>query len=455
MIDMKTALLPHQEAAYEKLRRLRVGALFMAMGTGKTRTTLELIKYRLNRNTIKHVLWLCPCSVRQNLKDDIIKHADGAMAYIAIHGIESLSGSVRLYEALERYVTASETMIVVDESNLVKNFKAKRTKRIIELAKHCRYRLILNGTPVTRNASDLFAQWYILDWRILGYRSFYGFAENHLEYDKYGNVRRCLNTDYLAEKIAPYCYQVSKEECLTLPEKQYQRYGCYLADKQEEHYEKVVDYMLDRIDNLRPETIYRLFSAAQAVISGQWVSERKGHMHTKPMFSNPLENPRIQKLLEIIEGIENEKAIIFCRYTHEIKTILKILPNSVPFYGEISNKERLKSLERFTGNAQYLVANKMCAGYGLNLQHCRNIVFYSNDWNWGTRAQAEDRVHRLGQMDNVRIYDLYAYGTLDMKIMRCLDKKERLNNEIKHEIKNANNIKCIKGTFRQWLRGEQ
>ena len=158
--------------------------------------------------------------------------------------------------------------------------------------------------------------------------------------------------------------------------------------------------------------------------------------------------------MEIIEEIGSEKTIIFCKYTHEIKTILNLLPASVPFFGKISNKERLKSLELFKGNAKYLVANKVCAGYGLNLQHCRNIVFYSNDWNWSTRAQAEDRVHRLGQMDNVRIYDLYAYGTLDMKIKQCLDKKERLNNEIMHEIENANNMKYIKGTFRHWLKGE-
>lgn len=208
MINLRTGLLPHQQAAFDKLKGLKIGALYMEGGTGRTRTTLQIIDHRLERGKIKHVLWLCPCSVKQNLKDDITKHAGNALPYITIHGIESLSSSIRLFELLKKYVSAAPTMIVVDESNLVKNFHAIRTKRIIELAAKCKYRIILNGTPIDRSEEDLFAQWYVLDWRVLGYKSPYSFAANHLEYDDYGRVRRCLNTSYLTEKIAPYSYQV-------------------------------------------------------------------------------------------------------------------------------------------------------------------------------------------------------------------------------------------------------
>ena len=46
----------------------------MEMGTGKTRVALELINIRLQKDRIDHVIWLCPCSVKENLKRDIIKH---------------------------------------------------------------------------------------------------------------------------------------------------------------------------------------------------------------------------------------------------------------------------------------------------------------------------------------------------------------------------------------------
>lgn len=453
---MKTELYPWQEAAVDKLIGIRVGALYMEMGTGKTRTALEMIKRRLEKGKISHVLWLCPCSVRESLKQDILKHSTDALRHIAVYGIESLSSSIRLYDILLRYVSASDTMLIVDESNLVKNHKAIRTQRIISLAEKCRYRLILNGTPISRNEADLFAQWYILDWRILGYRSFWSFAANHLEYDPEipGKVRRTLNTDYLIEKIAPYSYQVSQKECFTLPGKHYQTKSCFMTPDQEAHYEEVVSRMIESLDEQRPETVYRMFSAAQDIISGLYVTDDGKHIRTSPMFDRPQDNPRIQQLLEIVEDTEGQ-AIIFCKYTHEIRAILSVLSGSEGFYGAMPRAAREDALRRFkSGSTRYLVANKTCAGYGLNLQHCHNVIYYSNDWDWATRIQSEDRVYRLGQDHEVNIVDIVAYDTLDAKIMRCLMRKERLEDQIKRELSASNDIRQAKGKFRAWLRGE-
>ena len=65
-MEFLTDLLPHQVSAVDKLKKLKVGALFMEQGTGKTRTALELVQIRLNKGKIDHVLWLCPCSVKEN-----------------------------------------------------------------------------------------------------------------------------------------------------------------------------------------------------------------------------------------------------------------------------------------------------------------------------------------------------------------------------------------------------
>lgn len=457
MINLKTDLYPWQRAAVEKLIGIRVGALYMEMGTGKTRVALEMVKRRLEAGKIGHVLWLCPCSVRENLREDIRKHADGALAHIAIHGIESLSSGIRLYELLTRYVEAGPTMLIVDESNLVKNHRTIRTRRITELAERCRYRLILNGTPISRSEADLFAQWNILDWRILGYRSYWSFAANHIEYDPVtpGKIRRTLNTDYLIEKIAPYSYQVSREDCFSLPGKKYFSRYTSLEPEQLRHYNEVTERMIERLDERVPETIYRMFSAAQAIISGLQVEDDGCHMICSPMFNDPRENPRIQSLLQLTGELEEEgQAIIFCKYTHEIESILNILPGSVPFYGRLSAQKRQESLDSFKKGARYLVANKACAGYGLNLQFCHTVIYYSNDWDWATRIQSEDRVYRIGQTQRVKIYDICASGTLDQKIMRCLARKESLEDAIKRELSSANGTKEARGEYRRWLHGE-
>lgn len=453
---LKTQLYPHQRAAVDKLIKIRIGALYMEMGTGKTRTTLEFIKRRLDAGKIKHVLWLCPCSVKVNLREDIAKHADGALNCIAIFGIESISGSRKLYNLLMRYVRIAPTMLVVDESLLVKNPRAIRTRRITCIAEACPYRMILNGTPIGKNEADLYAQWYLLDWRVLGYQSFYSFAANHLEYDeKYRHkVRRVLNVDYLTDKIAPYSYMVKKEDCLSLPRKYTYSKSFCLDARQREEYIRTMDNFLetfmDHDGDIGDVAIYRTFTALQEVTSGHRITtEAHKPMRHEPMFT-PVDNPRIQCLLEAIETFDG-KIVIWCKFQHEIHDISKVLQDMhgedmvVQFYGAIGLKKRQEALEKFRTHARFLVANKNCAGFGLNLQYCHNAIYYNNDWDRATRAQSEDRLHRMGQADNVEIMDIYAYNTIDKRILDCLERKENLANTFRQELKKRNGMNWLLG----------
>ena len=434
-----TKMYSHQVKAVEKLKKIKIGAAYMEMGTGKTRVALELINIRLNKGRIDHVIWLCPCSVKENLRRDIIKHTGEEQNIITICGIETLSTSIKTNSYLLELVKNKRCYLIVDESNLVKNHKAKRTQNIIRLSEYCTYKLILNGTPVTRNEADLFAQWYLLDWRVLGYKSYWSFSANHLEFDDYGRLRKCLNVDYLVEKIGPYSYQVKKEECLDLPPKTYEKVYYELTNQQYEHYLNVADELMFSLDEFQPWTIYRMLTALQDVISGMYVNTSKENIQTTPYFDNPLENPRIKKLLELLDGLE-EETIIFCKYQQEINDITNIINQmygknkAVEYTGELSQKKRQKNLDLFQTTSQYLIANKQCGAYGLNLQFCSYIIFYSNDWDYGTRIQAEDRVHRIGQNENVHIVDICASDTLDERILKCLDKKENLVDSIRCEI---------------------
>lgn len=448
-----TDLYPHQRKAVEKLIHLKVGALYMEQGTGKTRTTLELIQRRLDAGKVDCALWLCPCSTKRNLREDIEYHTGDESELsrnIIIRGIESLSSSDRLYLQLRELVATHNVYLIVDESTLVKNKRAIRTERIIEISKGCTYKLILNGTPVSRNEADLFAQWYILDWRILGYQSYYSFAANHIEYYAvrlpngskvidYHRIKSVLNIDYLTEKIAPYTYQIKKSECLDLPKKVYMRECFKMTKEQVKRYAVVKDSYLFCVDEMRSDTIYKLFTALQHVTSGRNVltgpTER---METETAFEIE-DNPRIIALKSILESdIKNQKCIIFAKYQAEIDEIIVLL-NSMGktctvFTGDVSQKKRQENRQRFRKDIQFLVANKACGAFGLNLQFCHNIIFYDNDFDLATRMQAEDRVHRIGQQYKVHIYDIYAENSIDEFILKCLDKKENMVDAFKRWI---------------------
>lgn len=131
----------------------------MDMGTGKTRTALELAINRKLEGKVDCVLWLCPVSIKRTIADEIAKHLPDAVyeivnrsgvknwnADIYIAGIESLSQSPSLNFVLLDLVEKKRCFVVVDESSLVKNHTAKRTKAIWRLGERATYKLILSGT---------------------------------------------------------------------------------------------------------------------------------------------------------------------------------------------------------------------------------------------------------------------------------------------------------------------
>lgn len=448
---LKTKLYEYQSKAVDKLLKLKVGALYMEQGTGKTRTALEIIKNKTDKGKVEVVLWLCPCSVKNNLKEDVIKHTGQKPSEnnIIIRGIESLSSSDRLYLQLLELVKNYKVYLIVDESNLVKNKLAIRTERIINLSAFCKYKLILNGTPISKNEADLFAQWYILDWRILGYQSFYSFAANHLEYKTVklpsgrvittDQIIRVLNVDYLTEKIAPYMYQIKKDEVLrNLKEKEYHTRYFYMEDEQEVEYYETKDIYLFNVVDWRAETIFKLFAALQHITSGRRVlSAPQNRMRTDKMFTWQ-NNPRIQCLKDVLDEIGEGKCIIFAKYQDEIDDISLLLQSEnksyIEFTGRINQKKRQKNREDFKEHTQFMLANKQCGAYGLNLQFCHNVIFYSNDFDLATRLQAEDRVHRIGQTETVNIYDICCKYTIDSFISRCLQDKSNLLASFKKQI---------------------
>ena len=80
--ETTTELLPYQADAVAKILPSRVGALFMEMGTGKTRTAIELVKIRHRK--IDRVLWFCPVSLKETVRREILKHTDCTDADICV-----------------------------------------------------------------------------------------------------------------------------------------------------------------------------------------------------------------------------------------------------------------------------------------------------------------------------------------------------------------------------------
>ena len=142
-----------QRRAVNKLRRLKVGALFMEMGTGKTKVALDLMADRQKK--VEMNVWVCPCSLKATIEEERQKwHPELSLTVV---GVESIGASDRIFLNLlnEMAPHNNRVFLVVDESLKIKNIKAKRTKRLLELSNYASYKLILNGTPLSKNILDL------------------------------------------------------------------------------------------------------------------------------------------------------------------------------------------------------------------------------------------------------------------------------------------------------------
>jgi SNF2 family DNA or RNA helicase len=435
----RTELMSHQVAAVEKIRPVCVSGLFMEMGTGKTRAAIEAAKIRAAK--IDRVIWYCPVALKETIRREILKHTDCEDVYVFddkttmsnipparwyIVGIESMSSSARVI-ATANALTTDKTMIILDESSYIKGHNSLRTQRITFISERAKYRLILTGTPLSQGVVDLYSQMKFLSPKILGYSSFYSFAANHLEYsEKFpGMIVRAHNIPYIAAKIQPYVYQVTKAECLDLPSKSYEKRWVSMTWQQREWYEiakeEILSDMLDDRDEFSSIAIYRLFTALQCIASGFW--NRKGSL-----IEIPCNRP--DAMIAVAREVpQDAKIVIFAKFQYDIKAVRAALeadfgPGCVAeFHGGLTEKHKEQELQRFRSDARFFLATQSSGGHGLTLNEAHYVIFYNNGFKYSERLQAEDRCHRIGQESKVTYIDIICNRSIDERIQDALCKK--------------------------------
>lgn len=430
----------------------------MDTGLGKTRTAMELMRVRQHK--IDRIVYFCPCSLKETVRHQFLEHTDidpvnvivfddkinertiPADGLVFIIGIESMSASARVICTAVKIITEN-TFVIVDESHYIKGHRAQRTQRITYLSKHCRYRLLLTATPLTQGVVDLFAQMRFLSPNILGYQSFYSFAANHLEYsDKYkGLIVRAHNTEWLAEKIRPYVYQVQKDEVIGLPDKIYEDYHCSLTLDQQDAYERAKEqFVADVLEyddggQYQPSIpIFRLFTNLQKIVCG--FDTTSGELRA-------LHNRRLGLLMSVINGIPaDEKVVIWAKYRfciHQIATVLsdEYGADSVSlYYGNLGERKRAGELERWGNGGRFFIATQATGGHGLNdLVRSRYAVFYAGGFKFSEWKQAEDRQHHRGNQVNPCTYlRLWAHSKIDARISGAIAQKRNVLQDFQREV---------------------
>ena len=465
----KTKPYAHQLKALEMSWNKENFAYFMEMGTGKTKVLIDNIAMLYDKGKINGALIIAPKGVvktwyEQELPTHLPNHIENVTVlwqsnitktqqekletlfeietalHILIMNVEALSTEKGVKFA-SKFINSHKAMMAIDESTTIKTPTARRTKNIVGIGEHAKYRRIMTGSPITKNPLDLYTQCEFLDPWLLDFTSYYAFRNRyaemktmHLRGRSIQVVSEFKNLGELSETVKTFSYRVLKEDCLDLPPKNFIKRHIQLTPAQQKLYKQMKDQALAILNGKVSSTMTVL---TQLMRLHQITC---GHFTADDGTEQEVESNRMKELMSILEETDG-KAILWANYQRDIKSIVdnivkKYGPGSVvDYYGLTPQEDRQDNIRKFQNNPEcrFLVGTPQTGGYGITLTQANTVIYYSNGYDLEKRLQSEDRAHRIGQKKTVTYIDLICEDTVDEKIVKALRDKINIASEVMGE----------------------
>lgn len=391
--------LRQQSEAKRHLEEWKVGALFMDAGTGKTKVAVDIV----NASPCDFVLWFGPLqTIRQGHVPAEVENQGGFNMPSRYVGVESISASDRIYlETIAELEQHSRPFVVVDESLKIKNAEAKRTKRLLEIGKRVEYKLILNGTPLSRNLLDLWSQMQFLSPLILN-MSLAQFKNTFCEWTRITKtngwrtytkeyITGYENIDYLYSLIRHYVFKADLK--LNISQHYNDRWYCIDEDSRAEYQRIKEEFLDDEMLEWRNNNIF--------------LEMTQKMQHTYCCTESKFE--QVRRILDE-DDVDPKRTIIFCKFIKSRELCEKLFP-------------------------ECLVLSYQKDSLGLNLQDYNVTIYFDKVWDYALRTQSTRRTFRTGQERDCLYFDLTGDVGLEKLINRNIDKKVTMSEYFKKATK--------------------
>jgi SNF2 family DNA or RNA helicase len=466
----KTKPYDHQLKALKMSWDKEVFAYFMEMGTGKSKVLIDNASMLYDKGLINGLLLIAPKGVYKTWYDNeipthMVDHIEkkvvlwktsdistkyreklntifrpGTEFHILIMNVEAFSYPKGLEFAL-KFLFSHKAMIAVDESTTIKTHNVKRTKNILKLSKHSKYRRILTGSPVTKSPIDLYSQCEFLDTWLLGHSSYYTFRSRYAVMKSINIGSRSINIvvgyrnlGELSDKLKPFSYRCLKDDCLDLPKKTFMKRLVAMTPDQHKVYRQMKESAIAFLNGKVVSTntvIVQLMRLHQITC---------GHFKADDGTIQDLPCNRVDELMSLIDEIEG-KVVIWSHYQKDVQRIIKELikeygeESTVDYYGLTPDDERQEHIKRFQENpkCRFFVGTTQTGGYGITLTAASTMIYFSNGYDLEKRQQSEARIDRIGQEKPMTYIDLISEDTVDERIVKALRKKVNIASEIMGE----------------------
>jgi len=475
----------HQLDVLTRSNKKPAWAMFMEMGTGKTKVVVDQAAWYHCKGWIDALLVMAPKGVYRNwerkeipahwpleempyvawhtsyaLKADKVRlkgvfNQDGPLPILLVN-VEAMSSpkGQGLKTVLEFLNSYDRVMFVLDESSCIKHAGSNRTKQLMKLSRHdsVKVKRIMTGTPVTQSPLDVYPQCEFLDPDLLGFKSFYAFKNRYALVEKvylgkgrpsFDKIVGYHRLDELKARLNVFSSHYLKVDCLDLPPKVYETRDVELTKEQRSVYDEMAREAFVELEDEETVTAFTALTKLQRlhqIVCGHTREDDNG-------LVRDIESQRDQALLDVLDETTG-KVIIWATFRYNLDRLPHLInkhfkiQTTEPLHGGISEKDRAKALDEFTeGDARFLVANPQVGGYGLTLTVANTVIYYSNGYNLEHRLQSEDRTHRIGQEDKVTYVDLIARDTVDEHVVDALVAKNKMA------------FKVLGDKWREWLGG--
>jgi len=364
----------------------------------------------------------------------------GSEFHILLMNVEAFSkGDGAAFAA--KFLSCHNTMIAIDESTTIKTPTSNRTKNILALREHAKYRRILTGSPVTKSPLDLFSQCEFLDPWLLGHTSYWTFKSRYAVTRKIQVQGRQVeivvgyrNLGELSEKIQPFSKRVLKDDCLDLPKKTFMKHVVEMTKEQKKVYKQMKEEAIAYLDGkvLSSATVMTQLMRLHQITCGHFTPD-DGEIKNLPCN-------RMTELMDILENVHG-KAVIWSHYTHDVRRIIDEIKrvygddSVVDYFGQTTSEERSANIKKFQNddNCRFFVGTTHTGGYGITLTAASTMIYFSNGYDLEKRQQSEARIDRIGQTKPMTYIDIISEDTVDDRIVKALRSKINIANQIMGE----------------------
>ena len=289
--------------------------------------------------------------------------------------------------------------LMLDESSLIQNETAKRSKFIMKL--NYKNLILLSGTPTSGKYERLWSQLHMLGWKIskdLFWRQYVDVEYLDNEGFPIKIVRGYKNVDRLKQKMRDYgCRFLKTDEVFDLPEQVFNEI-------------KV---------NTTPD--YRMFKRNRIAIidDKEFVGDTT---LTKMLYERQLcgsyNSNKLEALKDLLES-SDDRIIIFYNFNEEARLIVELCEELDRPYSVVNGKGKdLHNYENFENSIT--IIQYQAGAMGLNLQKANKIIYFTPPLSSELFEQSKKRTHRIGQKETCFYYELICRNSIEEKIYKVL-----------------------------------